>query len=472
MAEVVPEVNGSNAGDAGFVDITPKQDGGVLKKVLQEGCGEDHPAKGNKVFVHYVGTLESDGSKFDSSRDRDEQFSFNLGKQEVIKAWDIGMATMKKGEKCILKCRSDYAYGESGSPPKIPGGATLMFEVELFRWQGEDLTEGSDGGILRYNVTEGEGVASPNENAFVKVKIVGEYNGKVFDDRTVDFTLSEGCDIDIPEGIEKALQKFIKNETSKLELSPKYAFGKVGNDKFNIPPNASLQYTVTLLDFEKAKETWEMSQEEKIDQAKIHKAKGTEYFKAEKYKLAAKQYSRVTDLMSYDSGLSEEKKMENNALKLAGELNLAAVYLKLKDFVSAAKHATNALDQDPENVKALFRRGQALLELEEFEDAAVDFKECLSLDASNTAAKKSLALAQNKIKQHRAKERQIYGGMFEKFVKADAQKAVQARRAGVLKDGVGEWDDKSPDEAKGDLSDVKLISSDSQIKGDEFMKSS
>lgn len=47
----------------------------------------------------------------------------------VIKGWDLGVATMKKGEKAVLTCRADYAYGESGSPPKIPPGATLNFEV-------------------------------------------------------------------------------------------------------------------------------------------------------------------------------------------------------------------------------------------------------------------------------------------------------------------------------------------------------
>lgn len=97
--------------------------------------------------VHYVGTLE-DGTKFDSSRDRDQEFNFKLGIGNVIKGWDSGVATMKKGEKCILKCRSDYAYGEQGSPPAIPGGATLNFEVELIHWKSiKDIL--GDGGIIK-----------------------------------------------------------------------------------------------------------------------------------------------------------------------------------------------------------------------------------------------------------------------------------------------------------------------------------
>ena len=60
--------------------------------------------------------------------------SFTLGQGQVIKGWDRGVATMRKGEKAMLTCRADYAYGDAGSPPKIPGGATLCFEVELLSW--------------------------------------------------------------------------------------------------------------------------------------------------------------------------------------------------------------------------------------------------------------------------------------------------------------------------------------------------
>ena len=118
-----------------FVDISEEKDGGLLKKILVNGHGDASPTPGSSVEVHYVGTLDSDGSKFDSSRDRDSKFKFDVGIGQVIKGWDQGILSMKRGEKCILRCRSDYAYGEHGSPPKIPGGATLNFEVELFSWK-------------------------------------------------------------------------------------------------------------------------------------------------------------------------------------------------------------------------------------------------------------------------------------------------------------------------------------------------
>ena len=105
---------------------------GLLSKlILKEGTGEQ-PKEGDEVEVHYVGTLESDGSKFDSSRDRNETFKFTIG-QGVIKGWSVGVATMKVGEISKFSIGSEWAYGSSGSPPKIPGGATLVFEIELIK---------------------------------------------------------------------------------------------------------------------------------------------------------------------------------------------------------------------------------------------------------------------------------------------------------------------------------------------------
>lgn len=110
------------------VDISPEKDEGVLKEILKEGEGDEIPSTGCLVKVHYTGTL-LDGTKFDSSKDRNEPFSFELGEKRVIEAWDIGTATMKKGEVAILTCAPKYAYGKRGSPPKIPPNATLKFEV-------------------------------------------------------------------------------------------------------------------------------------------------------------------------------------------------------------------------------------------------------------------------------------------------------------------------------------------------------
>ncbi|MES1916985.1 MAG: Peptidyl-prolyl cis-trans isomerase fkbp12, partial [Cercozoa sp. M6MM] len=104
--------------------------GQLWKKVLQPGEG-GRPCKGTEAVVHYTGTL-LDGTQFDSSRDRNEHFRFPVGQGRVIRGWDVGVASMQKGERAMLTCAPEYAYGAAGAPPAIPPNSTLQFDVELF----------------------------------------------------------------------------------------------------------------------------------------------------------------------------------------------------------------------------------------------------------------------------------------------------------------------------------------------------
>ena len=93
------------------------------------------PQNGSVVEVHYTGWL-TDGSKFDSSRDRNEPFEFVIGGNQVIRGWDEGVARMRVGDKAKLTLPPDFAYGDSGYPGAIPPKATLIFEVELLAVKG------------------------------------------------------------------------------------------------------------------------------------------------------------------------------------------------------------------------------------------------------------------------------------------------------------------------------------------------
>jgi peptidylprolyl isomerase len=90
------------------------------------------PERGQRVTVHYTGTLEN-GTKFDSSVDRDEPFSFTIGVGQVIAGWDEGVMTMKVGGKRRLVIPQQLGYGERGAGRAIPPFATLVFDVELLR---------------------------------------------------------------------------------------------------------------------------------------------------------------------------------------------------------------------------------------------------------------------------------------------------------------------------------------------------
>lgn len=118
--------------DATAVELSAE---GLSIDVLEEGNGPEAQS-GDTVSVHYTGTLE-DGTKFDSSLDRGTPFSFTLGAGQVIPGWDLGVLGMKVGETRRLIIPSDLAYGEQGVPGTIPGGATLIFEVELIKIMSE-----------------------------------------------------------------------------------------------------------------------------------------------------------------------------------------------------------------------------------------------------------------------------------------------------------------------------------------------
>jgi peptidylprolyl isomerase len=115
------------------------EDEGVRKQILKEGEG-DCPPDHYEVEVHYEGKLESNGSTFDSSYSRGP-FKFQLGQGSVIKGWDVGVKTMRKGEKAEFILRSDYAYGDRGFGDKIPAKSTLVFQVELLNFYPKEKSK-------------------------------------------------------------------------------------------------------------------------------------------------------------------------------------------------------------------------------------------------------------------------------------------------------------------------------------------
>ena len=108
----------------------------LIRQDEQVGAGAEAQS-GRVVTVHYTGWLydaaraDHKGAKFDSSRDRNEPFSFNLGAGEVIPGWDQGVAGMKVGGRRTLTIPPDMGYGARGAGGVIPPNATLLFDVEL-----------------------------------------------------------------------------------------------------------------------------------------------------------------------------------------------------------------------------------------------------------------------------------------------------------------------------------------------------
>ncbi len=121
---------GKKASSASKVVTTPS---GLKYDDLVVGTGPK-PKEGDTVIVHYTGWL-TNGKKFDSSVDRNQPFSFVLGRGQVIKGWDEGVASMRVGGKRKLTIPSELAYGSKGYPGVIPPNSTLIFEVQLLKIQ-------------------------------------------------------------------------------------------------------------------------------------------------------------------------------------------------------------------------------------------------------------------------------------------------------------------------------------------------
>lgn len=98
----------------------------------------------------------------------------------------------------------------------------------------------------------------------LSVHLIGKFEDRIFDERDVQFVI----------GIQTGLQKFGKDENSRLVIKPEYAFGAKGHKEWDIPPNATIEYTVTLKNFEKEVKARKLNEEESIEQAKIYKEKG------------------------------------------------------------------------------------------------------------------------------------------------------------------------------------------------------
>lgn len=403
------------------IDVTETKDGGIIKLIKREGSGDETPNEGANVFVHYVGTLE-DGTQFDSSRDRGKPFDFPLGRGHVISGWEVGVETMKKGEICTLICKPEYAYGKPGKPPTIPQNSTLVFEIELLYWEDEKVTD--DSLVSKKILKKGEGNDCVSDGGTVEVHLKGKVGERIFDERDVQFTVGEGGESDVIPGVDAAVKTMKKDEVSLINCDSSYAFGERGREDWEIKPSMSVEYEIHLKSFEQLKQPWELSSAERIDDAKLVKEKGTEYFKEEKLSLALGKFTRMVSLV--ESLVEERDLKQASPLILAGHLNVALCYLKLGKYPECIESCDKALCRDKNNVKALYRKGRANLAMHYPDEASEMFQSVIKLDPKNKDARTYYNITKKKIAEYRVKEKQIYANMFDKFAARDAKNAAQA----------------------------------------------
>ncbi|MBA0570504.1 hypothetical protein Golob_004155, partial [Gossypium lobatum] len=405
------------------------KDGGIFKKILVEGEKWENPKDLDEVFVKYEACLE-DGTLVSQSGG----LEFTVGDGYFCPALAKAIKTMKKGEKVLLIVKPQYAFGEDGRPAlgsegAVPPNATLHVTLELVSWKSvSDVTENKK--VLKKILKEGEGYERPDDGTIVQVKFIGKLeDGKIFvkkghDDELFEFKIDEEQVID---GLDKAVKTMKKGELALITIQPGYAFGSSESQQelAVVPANSTVYYEVEMVSFVKEKESWDMNAQEKIEAAGKKKEEGNALFKAGKYERALKRYEKAFRFIEYDSSFSDEEKQQAKLLKVTCNLNNAACKLKLKDYKKAKKLCTEVLELDDRNVKALYRRAQAYMELVDFDLAEADIKKALEIDPDNRDVKLEYRVLKEKIRQYNKKDAQFYGNIIAKMSKSEQEKATK-----------------------------------------------
>lgn len=241
---------------------------GLRYKITQQGNGPQAYA-GAKVKVHYTGKL-TDGKVFDSSVSRGEPFEFVLGRGQVIQGWDEGIALLHVGDKAVLTIPSKLGYGEQGTNG-IPGGATLIFEVELV-----DVKDG----FKPWVVTSTDIKATPSGLQYIVVNkntdpaakkatagqsVTVHYTGFLTGNKVFDSSIERGNPITFPlgqgrviKGWDEAIALMNVGDKLRLIIPPSLGYGAQGAGGV-IPPNATLYFDVELLDVKEGVKAYDVT---------------------------------------------------------------------------------------------------------------------------------------------------------------------------------------------------------------------
>lgn len=397
-------------------------DGTVIKSEIDTGDGWERPGKLAEVTCKVLTAL-SDGETRGKVLNESER-TFALGTGVVPEVWDKVIQDMKKGARVQLVCKPPHIGGPSID--FIPEGTKCIeYDIELVEWLKVEDIHG-DGTLVKKVLREGDGWERPKDGSSVKINATYSVIGKDTEFCKVEDSKFVVGDGDVVDGIDKVVQTMKTREKALITIDAKHAFKSATNlltseiaaEGVSIDDGISVELEV--IEFEKAKDMWSMSFEEKAKMMEVRKKKGNELIKVGRNELARKSYERAVAFFdSPTSELDADLKKRVNTLLVQCHLNLAICNNRLGDRTKIIEHCKKALEIEPGNIKALYRRGCAYLEMDEFYSAESDLKYAMSLDKNNMdLRRKHVELRKRRAEQDK-RDRELYSNMFSRLAEME-----------------------------------------------------
>ncbi|KAI1882840.1 hypothetical protein AGOR_G00239050 [Albula goreensis] len=318
---------------------------------------------------------------------------------------------------------ADTASAEGSSPsPKnsTPGSgqASLLDSGEDFEMlNNEDEEEWLDvlgnGGLRKKVLEAGKGLDSrPRKGQNVRIHLKTSLaDGTVVEEEpNLSFTLGDG---DVIQALDLTVQLMEMEERAQVQTEAKYAYGAMGSTAPSVPPNADLTLDLRLLEVTDAPDLELLTPPERIALADRKRERGNVYYQRGEYAFAVNSYGialQVTESSSkVDISAQEEAELLDVKVKCLN--NMAAAQLKLDHLEAALRSCVSVLAHQPDNVKALFRKGKVLALQGEYTEAIRDLKSALKLEPSNKTIHAELSKLVKKHSEHKGAEQAMYKKM-------------------------------------------------------------
>lgn len=415
-------------------------DGLVIKSEINAGEGWERPGKLAEVTLAIDAVAVDDATPNESKPLYSGETTFSLGSSKAPEAWEKVVPDMKKGTILQLVCKHPRTIGP-GVDYVPEGTPCVRYQITLKSWRKiEDIL--SDGTLVKKVLSEGEGWERPSDgaNAIVAIKyflpskdstlLVPPPAGDALHVvEAQEFQVGAGIVID---GIDRCVQSMKLKESAMVSIDPQHAFSSAPTllmselSVKNVTLESTILVEITLSKFDKARDVWTMSFEDKIEEMKIRKQRGNELFKDGRYVTAKKSYERAISFFdSPTTELSVELKTQVNALLVQCHLNLAMCLDRVNDTPNVLVHCKKALEFEPSNVKALYRQGCAFLAMDDYYNALSSLKYARELNPGNLDVVKKMKELKAKRLRQDAEDKKLFSNLFGRMSKMEAKEETK-----------------------------------------------